>query len=199
MRFGANIVKECLSSWVHLVILKTLMRNSQPMSQRQLARIVGIPWVTVHRALIGLGETGLIKPTKVGVATYWNFDRKCYLYETLLPVLEGLGKITPPLKVLEKITRKLLSVPRGYRLILFGSVVTGSDTSASDIDLCVVLPEECQTPSLSVKKKIDQMQGICLDKFGKMLNPYFVSRRDLAKDPDKELHRNIMKGLEIRQ
>ena len=53
--------------------------------------------------------------------------------------------------LLEEIVRRVLSVARPDRIILFGSAVTGSMTKDSDIDLLVVEPSLANTRDRSVE------------------------------------------------
>lgn len=196
MTFHMNAIKECLSTWVHVRILETLMHEPRATSQRQLALLMGIHRATAHRALNDLGQTGLIKPHKVGNATYWEIDKQGYLYETLLPILKGLCQISPPLPYLKNLIKKTLKLPKGCRCLIFGSTNEGKDSSSSDIDLAIVLPNGFKTPSSSFQKDLDKLQDLCREKFGKGLSPFFISDKELKKQ-DKELHRNILKGMEI--
>jgi len=198
MTFHMDVLKECFTHWIQLRICQVLMRQPKPMSENQLSRLLGIPLTTLHRSLKSLGKTGLIKSHKVGNASAWALDERTYLYETLKPILEGLNSITPPLLYLKQLILKTLHVPKKYRLILFGSTAAGTDTSSSDIDLCIVYPAAVKDPEVRLREEMEQLQEACLEKFGRMLNPYFIKDSVLAKAPQKELHRNILKGVEIK-
>ena len=91
-----------------------------------------------------------------------------------------------------------MRIPKGYRLILFGSTIEGTDTSSSDIDLCVVYQDSLVGPDARVQVDLERLQESCLDKFGKSLNPLFVKDSILAKNPKKALYVNILQGTEIR-
>lgn len=197
MTFDMDIIKECLPTWAHLKILETLIRKPRAMSQRQLARIAGISRATAQRALVDLGQTGLIKPHTVGSATYWEIDRQGYLYETLEPVLKGLDAVISPLKYLKTLIRKSVSLPKGTRCFVFGSTVEGGDSPSSDIDMAVILPGTLKAPSPSLQDKLDALQDACREKFGKRLGIIFANARDVSAHPEKELYRNILKGMEV--
>lgn len=197
MTFQMDVIQQCLASWVHLKILETLMRKPRAVSQRQLASIMGIPRATTQRALSDLGETGLIKPQKIGSASYWDFNQQSYLYETLTPLLEGLQGITPPLAYLKKLIRRTLTLPKTFRCLVFGSTVEGRDTPSSDIDMAIILPAKLKTPPPTLENELDILQDLCREKFGKRLTTLFINEKDISKNPDKELYRNILKGMEI--
>lgn len=196
MIFHMDVLKECLPTWVHLRVLETLMQNPGVMSQRQLARVMGIPRATAHRALNDLGWTGLLKPHQVGSVTHWEVDKQGYLYETLRPILEGLGIVVPPLPYLRNLIRKTVKFPKGCRGLVFGSTVQGNDEPSSDIDISVVLPNSLKTPPSSLENDLDRLRDSCREKFGKRLAVIFVHERDLQKQ-DKELYQNIRKGIEV--
>ena len=52
--------------------------------------------------------------------------------------------------VLYEVVRRVLTVARPHRIILFGSAVTGQMTKDSDLDLLVVEPEPTNTRDRSV-------------------------------------------------
>lgn len=196
MTFHMDIIKECFPTWVHLRILETLVRRPQAMSQRQLARVMGIPRATAQRALNDLGQTGLIKSHRVGSANYWEMDREHGLYEILGPILDGLEALTPPLHYLKTLIRKVVKLPKSYRCMIFGSTSHGSDQPFSDIDIAIILPGGLGFPPPSLTKDLETLQDLCREKFGKRLAPIFVNEKDL-KNQNKELYRNILKGMEI--
>lgn len=198
MTFHMDVLKDCFTHWIHLRICQVLMRQPKPMSENQLSRLLGIPLTTLHRSLKSLGKTGLIKSHKVGNASSWMLDERTYLFETLKPILVGLNLIAPPLPFLKRLILKTLHVPKKYRMILFGSTVAGTDTAASDIDLCIVYPATVGNPEARLKKDMEQLQEACLDKFGKTLNPIFIKDSALAKAPRKALHQSILKGVAVK-
>lgn len=197
MNFHMDLIKDCFKTWVHVKILETLIGNPEAMSQRQLAKIMGINRATTRRALHDLGETGLIRPHQIGRSTYWEIDRESYLYETLSPVLEGLHRVVPPLLYLKKLIQETLHMPRGYRLFLFGSTAEGRDLRSSDIDICVILPGRLKEPAPDFRMDLEALMDRCRQKFGKTLATLFINEGSLKKEPDKELHRNVLKGWEI--
>ncbi len=199
MNFHMDLIKECFPSWVHLKILETLMQKPQAMSQRQLAAVMGIPRATAQRALNHLGETGLLKAKRVGAATYWDIDEQGYLFEALSPILEGLSALTPPLTYLKSIIQRTLTFSNFSRCIVFGSLIVGKDNTASDIDLAIVFSRRIKTPPLKLQKELEKLAELCREKFGKRLSILFVSEKELAENRNKELYRNILKGLEIKK
>jgi DNA-binding MarR family transcriptional regulator len=64
---------------VQEIILKTV-QQSEGLSQRELARVVGIPHSSVNRQVKKLGELGLLRLVKEGATT------RCYLPETRAPM-----------------------------------------------------------------------------------------------------------------
>ena len=53
--------------------------------------------------------------------------------------------------LLDEVVRRVLTVARPERIILFGSAATGQMTEDSDLDLLVVEPEPANTRDRSVK------------------------------------------------
>lgn len=199
MNFHMDLIKECFPTWVHLRTLETLMQKPQAMSQRQLAAVMGIPRATAQRALSDLGETGLLKAKRVGTATYWDIDERSYLFEALSPILEGLAALTPPLTYLKKLIQKTLTFSASFRCIVFGSVIEGKDTAASDIDFAVIFSGRIKTPPPELQNELENLTEACREKFGKRLSIIFLSEKELSENRKKELYRNILKGLEVKK
>ncbi len=197
MNFHMDLIQECLRSWVHLKVLESLMQKPQAMSQRQLANVLGMPRVTIQRALRDLGETGLLKASKVGNATFWDLDRNGFLYESLSPALEGLPRITPPLLYLKRLIKDHLTGFDTFRCFIFGSVAAGTDQDSSDIDMAVILRGKAKVVSPKLSKKIEELEDLCRQKFGKRLAVIYLHEDDL-KQRQKPLHQKILKGLEIK-
>ena len=199
MNFNMDLIKECFPTWVHLKILEALIEKPQAMSQRQLAAVMGIPRATTQRALGDLGETGLLKAKRVGVATYWEIDEHCYLYEVLSPILEGLAGLTPPLSYLKRLIQKTITFSLSFRCVLFGSIIERKDSAASDIDLAVIFSGRIKKPLPKLQNELENLAELCREKFGKRLSVIFLSEKQLAGNRKHELYRNILKGLEIKK
>ena len=194
MIFHMDVIKECFPTWVSIKILETLMRQPKAMSQRQLARVIGLSRTTAHRALHDLGQAGLLKPQTIGSATHWEIDKQSYLYETLHPLLESLSSIESPVFYLKNLIRKTLTLVQGARCFIFGSIGEGTDHSSSDIDLALALSHGMKASFFT--KEIEVLQDLCREKFGKRVSVIFVPEKELKKQ-NKELYKAILKGIEV--
>lgn len=197
MTFHDDYLRVCLTSWVHLRILIALYEGSQPLAERQLSRVLGLPNTTVHRVLQSLGETRLIIPRKIGRSTHWSFDRESYFFEILQPILKHCSQIQHPKRVLKSLIKNHLKLTQEYRCILFGSVAKDTDQSESDVDLCIILPPHRKALPIEKQRVLEKLQEICRKKFSKSLNPLILERHEFNAQKGKKLYQEIFQGVVI--
>ncbi|MFM8350152.1 MAG: nucleotidyltransferase domain-containing protein [Actinomycetales bacterium] len=116
-------------------VLTVLARSSRPIALRELSRRVGTTGHSaVKRVLQDLSDEGMVRYALVSKAgQFFELNHDHFLVKHLLDI--DHAKDT----VLNVIRTQAALWPREPRaVVLFGSVATGQDTAASDIDVLVV-------------------------------------------------------------
>lgn len=130
---------------------------------RQIIRLAGLGSGTVQRELAGLTRAGILTRTVEGTQTYYQANPRCPVFGELR------GLVRKTFGVAEVLQGALQSLAGSIRLaFLYGSVVTGTETAASDIDVMVV------------------GDGVSLDD---VVSAFAGSQRDLGREVNPSVYR----------
>lgn len=173
-------------------ILLFLFGNYTAMSERELARILGVSHASVNRIMREFSEIDLVYSNRVGNVVMWNVNRKSLAYKELkeLPSL-----LTSPLNHLLQTISMSLAGQRINRAILFGSVAEGKERPGSDIDLFILTPNNDTKSSLA--QPLESLANKCLELYGNCLQPYVLTEKEFNKPRNKYLLENIAKGITV--
>lgn len=119
------------SSYRKKVLSQLLLHPDQDFHVRELARLTGTAPGTLHKELTRLAEAGLLLRKSQGNQVRYQADRDCPVF----PELAGLLRKTTG--AAELIAEALGPVKPELALI-FGSVASGTETAASDVDVLVI-------------------------------------------------------------
>ena len=110
-----------------------LLRPDERFHVRELARMSGISAGSIHRELKAMADAGLLSRTQVGNQVLHQADRNCPIYEELASIFRKTGGLADLVRVqLDAISDKISFA------IVFGSVASGRQNSASDVDILVL-------------------------------------------------------------
>lgn len=116
-------------------VLAALMRSGNPMTGRQIHRLVDHRWSlwSVQEALKDLAGLGMVTTQTVGRAHLHGVNEQHVAVESLRPLVD-------PLALLERVVRETVGADV-QAVVLFGSVARGEATVDSDVDLVVLAPD----------------------------------------------------------
>jgi predicted nucleotidyltransferase len=129
-----NLIGSALFGATRQAVLRTLFgHGDRHFYFRQIVRAVRLGTGTVQRELLQLWKAGIITRTMDGIQTYYQANPECPIYGELRSlVLKTFG-------VAEALRAALQPLQSGIEVaFIYGSVATGSETAASDIDVMVV-------------------------------------------------------------
>lgn len=163
-----------LSSRVKAEVLRLLFGvEGRELHLRDLARQAGMNAMTVRQELTRLSGLGLVTSRKNGNRTYYRADERHPLYPDLRNiVLKTSGLVD--------VLREALAQVRAKVAFVFGSVASGSEKAASDVDLMVI-------GSTSLREVSSALSGIDL-RIGREINPHVYSLREFAERRRKREH-----------
>ena len=101
--------------------------------QRQIIRRIGLGSGTVQRDLEQLTRAGILTRTEEGRQTYYQVNRACPVFDELHGLIRKTFGIA---QVLQNALRPLSGKAR--IAFIYGSIATGTETAASDVDVMVV-------------------------------------------------------------
>ncbi len=115
------------------VLSLLLLHPDESFHLRELARITNTQPGTLRRELVQLAEAGVLTREKVGNLVRYKADTTCPIYDELRGILKKTAGVVDVL-------REALA-PLGDKIsvaFVYGSVATGAERRASDIDVMVV-------------------------------------------------------------
>jgi predicted nucleotidyltransferase/biotin operon repressor len=143
-----HVFEEVLASKARISLLRRLYEDPSPKSGRQLARELGCSHTHAINHLRSLEDLGIIIRHRVGPANTYTFNGKSYLVKNV---------ITPLFEAEDNYLREVASrFSDGLhedlvRIILFGSVAKGTANPRSDLDLALVVKDECDIDHIELE------------------------------------------------
>jgi predicted nucleotidyltransferase/DNA-binding transcriptional regulator YhcF (GntR family) len=151
------------------------LKAGEKLSQREIAKILGVSPTAVANSLIELKEKSLVKFEKTKTINFISFNRD-EKKAIELKRIENLKNV-----YLSGLSNYLGIELAGGTIILFGSYSRGEDTESSDIDIAVI----------GRKNKL-----LSLDNHEKILNREInVNFYNSFKDIHENLKNNILNGI----
>lgn len=176
-----HLLEDFLGQKSKVAILRILYRGTE-LTGREIARKADLSPRAAQQALQELYATGVIHRKAVGASYLFSLNRSRYVVEKILSPLfeseQGLGAA-----MIEEL-RKALPAKGIISIILFGSVARGENKQGSDLDAMVVVENFLDVRKITAG--IQNKGGGFLAKFGMMLSPHVIRRRDFASRFDKK-------------
>lgn len=194
MRFNLSL-EEVISSKSKLNILKHLFGQEAPMSESELASIVGVSHMTINRTMKELSVLNLVSVRRVGNANVWFTNRRSFAYQALSKIVGELSNIPHPLDNLKETIKNQMTSNFVERVVLFGSVAQGREEETSDIDLFVLVKSSEARKDIQIY--LDALSSECLSLYGNRLAPYVVTKSELKHKKNLPLLKEIKRGIEI--
>jgi predicted nucleotidyltransferase len=135
-----KMIDAVLGDKVNIRILRFLNHDSGLRSGRELARAVGYSHTYTINHLRSLEELGVVTRHRIGNANAYELNRDNYLVKKVLVPVFKVEK-----GYLEELASRFTSGLKDelLRIILFGSTASGRETAESDIDLVLVVKNDC--------------------------------------------------------
>ncbi len=210
MRISKESIVEQFSSKLKRKILGFLFSNQNPVSERELARILGVSNVAVNKAMKQLLEFNIVKANTGGTAFVWQVNEKSFTYPYVKAFVEA--ERMNPLEYVKKTIKEELENKnkgsatenwennRGKPMItgayIFGSVVDKTATPESDIDVLILLEFDHKNEIL--KKELSNRVGIkILEETGNKISFHVYSIKSLQKNEPQWLQHAINNGIRV--
>ncbi|OGX34491.1 MAG: hypothetical protein A3C36_03415 [Omnitrophica WOR_2 bacterium RIFCSPHIGHO2_02_FULL_52_10] len=178
-----------------LKITRFLLDHEAPMSEREIAAVIGVSHMSVNRAMQEFSGMNLVHYVTVGKAHLWQVNRKSFAYTALQELSAKLKSIPEPLRELKELIRQYLPGSLVERIVLFGSVAKGKEKPQSDIDLFILVKGLKDQQKL--ESPLEKLSSECLDVFGNRLAPYILTEKQLKEKSDLPVMAEINKGIVI--
>lgn len=166
--YNMDILSQILSSKVRAAIFRHLFGvNAVELHMREIQRVVGCTIGPIQSELKKLLALQLVKARRNGNRLYYSANQEHQLYPDIRSMVlktSGLGDY------LKELFSQLDDIEAAF---IFGSIASGEDTVASDIDLMVI-----GTIGL---RALTAILGDFRARIGRELNPHIFNREEFIK------------------
>lgn len=205
------IIKEILGSKVKRKILSFLFSKQGAVSERELARVIGVSHTAVNKAMKQLLELNLVSAKNVGSALIWELNEKslAYPYAKMLIDVSNKSSLEYTKDMLKMLMNmflvgwnlmdKSLRMPKLINSYIFGSVAEGTSSPESDIDLLVILefkPNEKRLKDL-LRLFVETVGKHMLEKTGNQVSFHIYDQKAIEKNEPAWLKSSIEKGIRV--
>lgn len=150
-----------------------LLRPGERYHVRELGRMTGISPGSIHRELKAMAESGLLLREQVGNQVLYQANEACPIYSELAAIFrKTLGLADLLCDALQPLDDKI------ELAIVFGSMASGRQNSASDVDVLVLGNLEL----IEVVKRFSSVQ----QSIGREINPVIMTVDRFVAQLDKQ-------------
>ena len=165
------------------------------MSEREIASVLNVSHMSVNRTMRELAELNLVNFVTIGKAHLWRVNRKSYAFRFLSEMFKEVSDIKGLLEDLKKILLDNLPKTLIKKVVLFGSIAKGSESSNSDIDVFVLVKDnQCKK---KLEPQIEKLSNVCLEAYGNRLAPYILTEQEMEHKKNLKIISEIKKGIQI--
>jgi len=195
-----DFAENLLGSKVKIKVLRKLLTEEFLPSERELAKIIGISYTAVSRALKDFHELNLVSPLRIGNAMTWRLNDKSYACEFLVNVAASMQM--SPLEHLKKtLQERLIELRKNEKVkiikaIIFGSVAEGREMPDSDIDLFILMQSEEERNRL-LDSTFPVVGLMIQETYGNKLSPQIFTMMDYTDPKNKKFLENVEKGIMV--
>ena len=134
-----RLIETLLGSAAKIRIIRALLASPQPLSGRQVGELAGLSHRGAIQALESLVESGAVRQRRAGKAYQFSLSRgNAAVEKIIIPCFRAETALLDDLKsdVSARFGKKTVS------LTLYGSLVRGTESKGSDIDVLAVVRDE---------------------------------------------------------
>ncbi|MFH1367714.1 MAG: nucleotidyltransferase domain-containing protein [Elusimicrobiota bacterium] len=184
-----------INTEIKIKIMRHLMFHASPMSEREIASVVGVSHMSVNRTLKELSEHNLVTFVRTGKAHLWKLNRESYSYKALSGIIEKISMLDTPLNNLLAEIKRGIPAKSAVKAVLFGSVARGTEEAGSDIDLFVLVKNVRDKSGITAA--VDRLSVKCLTVYGNKLSAYILTEKEYGEKKNSGIAGEISKGISI--
>lgn len=133
-------LNQVLDTGVKVRLLRFLCRKGGEWSGRRLAAVIGVHPTTAHHALRALREATVLEFKRVGNSFVYSLqDEHVFVHDVLRPLFQREAQLPEQLRTFLKQSLSATLRPVVVTAAIYGSMATGQERPASDIDLLVLV------------------------------------------------------------
>lgn len=190
-----DTLENLLAQKSKIKILRFLLKSKLELTGREVARSIKMDHKTCHHSLRELSQQGVILLNHTGGGVLYKInDKNLLVKELLIPLFDKEKKLlrTMSRSLINKLKTPMISV------ILFGSLIRGTERPTSDVDLLIVVSNKERKEA--IKTALSQIEFDFICGFGNMLSPIILTSdefRARLRRKDKLIRRILRSGSSI--
>ena len=135
---------------------------------KEILRLTGMGVATIKRELDRMVASGILTMTKIGNQHHYQANPQCPVYHELIGIVKKTFGVTDVINL----ALSSLAGNIGWAFI-FGSVASGKETSASDIDLMII-------GDVGFSETVSALYSV-QETLGREINPKIYSKKEWIK------------------
>jgi DNA-binding transcriptional ArsR family regulator len=164
---NSSIANALFSSTRQRLLSALLLNSPQPVYATELANQIGVRPSTLQRDLAKFTDAGILKMSRSGNRTYFQANEQCPVFRDLRALLIKTSGLVDVLQ------RELAPLVSNIKVAaVYGSMASGTDTSASDIDLLII----GSVKMIELSPLLEQATG----KLRRQINPTLYSPEEFS-------------------
>jgi len=172
----------------------------QGMTKEEIKKITKLGGNSIFNSINTLLKNDIITANKIGKRTYYKINLankySIIINEILANERKDLNNMNPKIiTILREFTRLINEAINPKRVYVFGSIVKGSYTEKSDIDIAIITNKELKT---NERIEIEKINEKLENRFGREIQTHFFTDNEFKQLKDKlveQIHRDGIKLL----
>ncbi|MBI2971794.1 MAG: nucleotidyltransferase domain-containing protein [Candidatus Aenigmarchaeota archaeon] len=189
-----DYAENLFGSKVKVKILRHILLQEEPeiiTSERELAKLVGVSHSAVNKTLKDFYELNFVTPLRVGNVTVWKMNKENFAY----PLILAWIVFSPTDRLKNEVKESLEKVTSIKKVVIYGSIVTGSELPNSDIDLFILVDKEGHKKD--ILPKLSDLTNRCIGLFGNKISPNIFTEKDVKSKRNEKFLENVSKGIVV--
>jgi len=196
MKFHISLL-DVLNSKIKVKIVKFLLTHEAAMSEREIASILKVSHMSINRAMRELASVNFGNFVTIGKSHLWKVNHKSYAFKVLSSLIKDVSIIKEPMEDLKDTLLKHLPGVLIKKIVLFGSVSKGLESTNSDIDIFILVKNAEDKKAL--EPSIEKLSNLCFEVYGNRLAPYILTEQEITKKANLKIISEIEDGAQIFQ
>ena len=196
-------------------VLQFLFSNQSPLSERELAKVIGTSHVSVNKVMKQLEAVNVVKSTRVSNSIVWQLDTNSFAHRYIGLVIGGIDRT--PLDYIKRKVRDAVNIinavlefserenqqkkaggrlPRIKEAYIFGSVADRTAGPKSDIDILLVVEPKVDRSEFSAMLASTVGMEI-YEKIGSEMSFHIYDKTAVMKNKPLWLRRAVREGIKV--
>ena len=195
MRFHES-AHDMLDSSAKLKLLSYLLSQREvEMSERELARVLGLSNFSVNRLMKLFEQNNLVERMRVGATSVWRLKQGSYYQQFLEPMFKHISTSPSPLEHLKNLVLNSYPLKQVSKICIYGSISKAREDYNSDIDLFVVAKDGADKEE--IERANNKLRVSCPTLYGNSVQIIVMNETEYRRKRNLQLIKQVEEGLRL--